>query len=99
MKHASRSIPECSASVRIATEPGQDPGDDLEHDQERVGGDRDGRRTAAGAVVMVLRRRQRVSHASSSRAAWPRWEIASFSASVSSAIVRPGVSSATNSGS
>ena len=79
--------------------PGQDPGGDLERDQERVRDDRD-RGGAAASAAVRLRGRQRVlSHANSSRAAWPRWEIASFSSSVSSAIVRPGVSSATNNGS
>ena len=74
---------------------GEDARDDLERDQRRVGDDRDRRGAAARAGVLRLLRRggavYRVpSHSSSSRAAWPRWEIASFSASESAAIVRPG---------
>jgi hypothetical protein len=53
----------------------------------------------ASAAAQATTACQRRSHASSARAAWPRCEIASFSASVSSAIVRPGASSGMNSGS
>ena len=82
-------------SVRRAEEPA-DAGHDLEDDQRGVGGDRGRRGAAARAGAAVC---QRPSHRSSSRAARPRCEIASFSASESSASVRSGASTGTNSGS
>ena len=79
-------------------------GDDLQRDQRRVGEDRDrGGAAARAGVVRRAARRGAVyrvpSHSRSFRAACPRCEIASFSASESAAIVRPGVASATKIGS
>ena len=99
MRLASRSMLECSASVRIATEPVRTPATTLSAIRivfetiETAAARLRARLCGWAAVQRVL------SHASSSRAARPRCEIASFSSSVSSAIVRPGVSSATKIGS
>ena len=92
MHEAIRSMPEWIASVRIATEPVTAPATSFSAIRMRVGDDRDGRgprplaplaRVAAGRRAAHDR-----SHSPSARAARPRWEIASFSASASSAIVR-----------
>src|SRR5581483_5117275 len=72
--------------------------DYLEQDQRRVGYDREGRRPQL-AAVSAHDPRDRI-HSASARAAWPRWLIASFSSSESSAIVRLWASpSGTNAGS
>ena len=70
---------------------GDRAGDDLEQDQRRVGGDRERRRrrVLGGCARRLAGAARRQAAASSARAARPRWLIASFSASVSSAIVRP----------
>ena len=93
MKDATRSTAEWIASVTIATEPVITPAMSLS--------------TISAALEAIEISAARVrwpriigrSHSASARAARPRCEIASFSASVSSAIVRPSPSSGTNSGS
>ena len=84
---------------------GDRAGRELEHDQDRVRGDRQRRRAGLDRAPAGAAGDQRTGHhcsisASSSRAARPRWLIASFSCGSSSAIVRPpGRSSGRNAGS
>ena len=92
MNEATRSTAEWIASVMIATEPVIAPATSLSTI-----------RTALEAIEISAARVRwpRIiagSHSASARAARPRCEIASFSASASSAIVRPSPSG-TNSGS
>ena len=95
---AARSVPECAASARKPSEPVIETRDELQQREEGCRDDREQRDAARIAEpVGALARwpspgsplvQRAASHASSSRAARPRWLIASFSADESSAIVR-----------
>ena len=84
---------ECDRLGQDRDRAGDGPGDHLEHDQRRVGGDRQRRRRAClrargrARGSPPLRLDQPRSERPQPRG--PRWLIASFSASSSSAIVRP----------
>ena len=89
---ATRSVPECAASATKPSDPVMSPVDELQRRRARRGDDREPRQSRWGREPVRLRLiaephlcrgrgRQRVAiHASSARAARPRWLIASFSA-------------------
>ena len=81
---------ECSASVSSATEPVTAPAIAL----SRMSAELEATDSAAapvldGSLLIGSRARPRAGGSRSARAARPRWLMASFSAGVSSAIVRP----------